>query len=496
MHIPVNKLLDNFYSIFSRRVYLDNNATTQLDDKVRMYMYKIQKTMYGNPSSMHMPGMRSREVIENARLEVSRLINATPEEIIFTSGGTESNNTIIKAVAAQNSGAHFITSSVEHQSVLTVFKSLEEKGFEVSYIGVDNTGKVNIQQIKNAIRENTRLISVMHVNNETGSVNDIGEIARLANLNNILFHSDVVQSYGKLKVDVRLLHVDYLSISSHKIYGPKGCGAMYVRKDAPFMPLLEGGHQESVKRAGTEALYNIAGFGMACRRMLQMDTDSYLRKMALIRSIIFEGVQKIFPDVRLNGDINGFPSTLNLMFPGIPNSELISYLDYYNVAVSAGSACVAGSEELSHVLLSLGLRDEEAASSIRISIGKYNSLKDAEKFLKVLTRFKYAKEEFFEYAFPERIGENEFSDKGKLFADLRSEKEMLEHKSLPGSIPVKPQLKELKKLPRDKEIILICEDGYISNYFAPKLKNAGWKNVKVMFGGHKRWRLINKIYHN
>lgn len=496
MHIPVKKLLDNLYSMLSRRVYLDNNATTPLDEKVRRYMCKVQRTMYGNPSSMHMPGMKSREVIEKARLEVSRVINASPEEIIFTSGGTEANNTIIKAVAEQNPGAHFITSSVEHQSVLTVFKSLEKKGYEVSYIGVDNCGRVHIPQIKNAIRENTRLISVMHVNNETGSVNNIGEIARIAKLNNILFHSDIVQSFGKLNIDVGLLPADYLSFSAHKIYGPKGCGAMYIRKGSLFTPLMEGGHQETIQRAGTEALFNIAGFGMACRRMQSMNIESYIRQMASIRSYILEGIKNIFPDVKLNGEINGFPSTLNLMFPGILNNELISYLDYNNVAVSAGSACVAGSEEVSHVLLSLGLKAEEAASSIRISTGKYNSLKDAKKFLKVLYKFKNEKEKFFEYVFPERIGEDEFSDKGKVYADLRSEKEIQEHSSLPGSLGVKPQLKELKKLPRDKEIILICEDGYISNYYAPQLRRAGWKNVKVMFGGHKRWRLINKIYHN
>lgn len=496
MYIPVKELLDNLYSMFCRHVYLDNNATTQPDREVLRYMREVQKKMYGNPSSMHMAGMSSRGVIEKARLEAALIINAAPEEIIFTSGGTESNNAIIKSAALLNPGAHFITSCVEHQSVLTVFKALEKEGFEVSYIGVDKSGKVNIPELKKAIRNNTRLISVMHVNNETGAVNDISEIARIAKQNNILFHSDIVQSYGKLKTDVKLVPVDYLSFSAHKIYGPKGCGAMYIRKGSPFRPLIEGGHQERILRAGTEALYNIAGFGKACERMREMDTDGYQRQMALIRSAVFEGLKKIFPDVKLNGDINGFSSTLNLMFPGIPNNELISYLDYYNVAVSAGSACVAGSEEVSHVLLALGLTAEEASSSIRISIGKFNSLKDAKKILKVLGKFRHEKESFFEYVFPERIGENEFTDKNKLFIDLRSESELTAHSSIPGSVHVKPQLKELKKLPREKMIILVCEDGYVSNYFAPKLRREGWKNVRVMFGGHKRWRLVNKIYYN
>lgn len=494
MHVPVKKLFDNLYSILSRRVYLDNNATTPLDKKVRSYMNNVQKSTYGNPSSIHMAGMNSREIIEKARVEVSRIINARANEIIFTSGGTEANNTVIKGIAAKNQSAHFITSSVEHQSVLSVFKSLGKLGFEVSYIGVENNGAVKISDLKNAIRRNTRLISIMHVNNETGSVNNIGEIARIAKSHNILFHSDIVQSFGKLHINVEQIPVDYLSFSAHKIYGPKGCGAMYIRNGSPFHPLIEGGHQESMFRSGTEALYNIAGFGKACERMLSMDIDGYIKKISEIRNFIIAGIEKIFPEVKLNGDINGFPSTLNLLFPGILNNELITYLDYYNIAVSAGSACVAGSEEVSHVLLSMGLTNEEAASSIRISAGKYNNLKDAEKFLKVLSKFKKDGDKFFEYVFPERLKEYELTDSSKLFVDMRYENGLVMQNSIPGSIHIKPGLKELKKLPADKEIILICEDGYLSNYYAPQLRREGYKKVRVIFGGHKRWRLVNKIY--
>ncbi|MGE5679741.1 MAG: aminotransferase class V-fold PLP-dependent enzyme [Bacillota bacterium] len=494
MHIPVKKLLDNLYSILSKPIYFDNNATTPLGKEVRSYMKKVQKTMYGNPSSMHLAGMKSREIIENARLQAAHIINASTSEIVFTSGGTEANNTIIKAAAELNPGAHFITSMAEHQSVLSVFKSLEKKGFQVTYAGLDNNGKADILQIRNSIKRNTRLISVMHVNNETGSVNDIASIARLAKQEGILFHSDIVQSFGKLKIDVKQIPVDYLSFSAHKIYGPKGCGAMYIREGSPFIPLIEGGHQERMLRSGTEALFNIAGFGKACEEMLHSDTEAYIRQISEIRSFIWEGAKKIFPEVKLNGSINGFASTLNLLFPGIPNNELISYLDYYNIAVSAGSACVAGSEEVSHVLLASGMTHEEASSSIRISIGKYNSLKDASRFLKILSKFKKEKNKFFDYVFPERISTENQTGSGRLFVDLRDEDQLERYSCFPGAIHIEPKLNELRKLPKEKEIILICEDGYLSNYFAPILRRSGFTNVRVMFGGHKRWRLLNKVY--
>ncbi|OGF65004.1 MAG: hypothetical protein A2Y62_14350 [Candidatus Fischerbacteria bacterium RBG_13_37_8] len=470
-------------------MYLDNNATTPLDDNVRKMM--MQAMRYdGNPSSIHMLGGQSRDIVEWAREQTAAVINAEPDEIIFTSSGTEANNAVIKAIVRLKGKGHFITASIEHSSVLQVFKIMESMGCEVSYLSVDRKGIINIEELKRQIRPDTLLISIMHVNNETGSIQPIADIAALAKEKNILFHSDIVQSFGKFTIDVRTLPVDYLTFSAHKIYGPKGIGGLYIRKGKPFIPLIEGGHQENGLRAGTEALVNIAGMGKACEEMMHLNKDDLRQHLKTMKRALYEIFKQEFPDVRVNGDLeHGSPTTLNLMMPSVNNRELLAYLDFFKISASTGSACISGSTEPSHVLTAMGLSAEETNCSFRMGMGKFNDMHEVNKLRKVLRYFKTERAEFFDYIFPADLSSSQTQDSQTILVDLRTRNQRKLHPPLPGAVCVNISMKALKQLPRDKEIILMCEDGYLANVYALRLKKAGWQKVKALFGGYRSWRM-------
>lgn len=474
-------------------IYFDNNATTPLDPGVRRFMSDVQKSCFGNPSSIHQFGAHARKIVEESRADVARVIGAEPSEIIFTSGGTEANNMILKSAVRGRRRGHVITSSIEHPSVLSVFQSLEKEGFDVTYLGVGEDGRVRVSDLERAVRPETLLISVMHINNELGTIQPIAEVGALAASKNILFHSDAVQSFGKVPIDVRSLPVDFLTMSAHKINGPKGIGAVFARRGTALYPLLEGGHQERLKRAGTEAVVSIGGFGEACRILRTIDEDEFRSRVAGIKQSLIAGIKQVFPGARINGSIErALPTTLNVTLPGIPNSEVLAYLDFHRIAVSVGSACVAGSDDLSHVLVALGVSAEDIKSSFRISLGRFNTEAEGRSFVKFLRRFAEDRQSSFSYVMPGDLLLKDCAGGKVLVADIRDERQRREYPPIPGSTVFARTWEDLKTLPRDREVVLLCEDGYLSNLYTVRLRQAGRTNVKSLLGGYKSWRQYHR----
>jgi cysteine desulfurase len=354
-------------------IYLDYNATTPLDPSVVESMKPALSHLFGNPSSSHLPGIEARKLVENARLQVAGLLNCQPEEIVFTSGGTESNNHAIKGIAhagAQH-GRHIVTSIIEHPATLEVCKYLKLQGFEISYIQVDSRGIIDLEELESAIRKDTILITVMHANNEIGSIQPIPEIGRLARKYDIPFHTDAAQSAGKISVDVQQLGVDLLSLAGHKMYGPKGIGALYIRSGLTVEKLIHGANHELNRRAGTESVPLIVGLGKACE-IAKKDLVINRQTMQTTRDALFDSIRQSIPEVQWNGDPeNCLPNTLSLSFPGVDAQLILSGME--GVAASAGAACHAEHSDISHVLEAIGLTVEQSMGTIRFSTGKHTT---------------------------------------------------------------------------------------------------------------------------
>ena len=352
-----------------KNIYLDNNATTPLHPEVLEAMLPGLRENYGNPSSIHSFGRSARVQLDEAREKVARLINAQSSEIIFTSGGTEANNLALLGVAFKDKGKKIITSKVEHLSVLNPCRQLEEQGVEVHYLDVDGLGRIDMDDLESQITESTALISLQHANSETGVLQDIKRASEIARNKGVLFHTDAVQSVAKMPFDLKDYPVDLLSISAHKFYGPKGVGALYLRKGTPalFSPVC-GGNQEKKRRGGTENVAGIMGFGKACELATEnMDEAS---KLADLRDYFQNRVCELIPRTELLGDrVNRLPNTLNLGFDGVEGDTLLIALDMEGVAVSTGSACSSGTGLPSSVLRAMGIPDERINSSIRFSLG-------------------------------------------------------------------------------------------------------------------------------
>ncbi len=365
----------------SRLIYMDHGATTPLREEALEAMMPFLKGQYGNPSSLHAPGREVRNAVEEAREKTARALSAQPEEIYFTAGGTEANNLALRGAAKiRNGSGHIITSSVEHHAVLDVCKDLEKEGYEVTYVPVDQYGKVNPETLKNAIKDDTFLISVMAANNEIGTMQPVQEIGRLARENNILFHTDAVQVVGQLPVDVQEMNVDFLSLSAHKFNGPKGIGALYVRRGIKIAPLYQGGGQERKLRPGTENVPGIIGLG----RALELATEEIPGKKKHLESLrdrLIKGLLGI-GDVILNGHPDErLPGNVNVSFKYIEGESVLLSLDMEGIAASSGSACSSGSLEPSHVLSAIGLEHSEAHGSVRFSLGRGNTEADVETVL-------------------------------------------------------------------------------------------------------------------
>lgn len=366
-----------------KQIYFDNSATTKLDKKVLEEMIPYLTENYGNPSSIYKIGRENRKAVEEAREKVAKALNANPNEIYFTAGGSESDNTAIEGIAYANKekGNHIITSKIEHPAVLETCKQLEKEGFEVSYIGVDENGILNLEELKNEIKSTTILITIMFANNEIGTIQPIEEIGRIAKENNVLFHTDSVQAVGSVKIDVQKLNIDALSLSAHKFYGPKGIGALYVRKGVKFDKLIRGGHQERNKRAGTENVAGIVGLGKAIELAYE-ELEEHNRRIKKLRDYYVEEVKERIPYIKINGDMEKrLPGNSNISFRFIEGESLLLNLDLKGICASSGSACTSGSLDPSHVLLSIGLPHEIAHGSLRISIGKYNTKEEVDYLL-------------------------------------------------------------------------------------------------------------------
>lgn len=358
-------------------IYFDHAATTPLDEKVLEAMLPYLKEDFGNPSSVHGPGRDARDAVERAREKIADTLNADDREIVFTSGGTEGANAILKGVAwtFQGKARHIILSAVEHHCVLDCCDWLTNHGFSVTEVPVNSEGWVDPKDVEKAVRKGeTGLISIMAANNEVGTLEPIHEIGRMARERGILFHTDAVQAYGKIPLDVQKDPVDFLTASGHKIYGPKGTGFVYVRKGVEMVPLIHGGGQERDRRGGTENVAGIVGLGEAARKICG---ESFQRARLLVMTDVFlEDLRKHFPDVRVNGPEKPeqrVPGILNITFPGMEGDNLVHSLDSKGFAVSSGAACAAGSPPPSHVLLAMGRNPKEAKQGLRFSFGHTNT---------------------------------------------------------------------------------------------------------------------------
>ena len=369
-----------------QRIYVDNAATTPVRAEVLQEMLPFFSEHFGNPSSLHFFGRKTKAGLEEARERVANAIGAKKEEIVFTSGGTEADNLAIKgtAWAKQNKGNHIITSSIEHHAVLETCHYLEKNGFDVTYLPVDSTGLVNPDDVRAAITDKTILISIMHGNNEIGTVQPIAEIGAIAKEKGITFHTDAVQTVGNIPVNVDDLNCNLLAISAHKIYGPKGVGALYVRKGTRLVSLFHGGEQERRRRAGTENLASIVGFGKAID-MAVAEMPERMQRLTALRDKLINGVLTKVPYTRLNGHPEKrLPGNSNIVFEFIEGESVLLNLDMVGVAASTGSACSSASLEPSHVLTAIGLPHEIAHGSLRFSLGKDTTEAEIDRLIELI----------------------------------------------------------------------------------------------------------------
>ncbi|MFQ6105559.1 MAG: cysteine desulfurase NifS, partial [Candidatus Hydrothermarchaeaceae archaeon] len=363
--------MDGRIKMQDKMIYMDHAATTPVDARVVDAMQPYLTEKYANPSSRYAIAQEAREAVDESRVKIAKILNSRSEEIIFTSGGTESNNLALKGVAFANKkrGRHIITSAIEHHAILHPCEWLKKHGFKITHLPVDKYGFVSLEELENAIRNDTLLISIMHANNEIGTIEPIEEIGKIAHERGIYFHTDAVQSIGKIHVDVKKMNIDLLSISSHKIYGPKGVGALYVRRGINVEPLLHGGGHEFDKRSGTENVAGIVGFGRAAE-IAREEMDKEAEKLIVLRDRLIKGVLGI-EDSWLNGHpVKRLPNNANFCFRFVEGESLVLDLDYHGILASTGSACSSRTLESSHVLHAIGLRPEEARGSLRLTLGR------------------------------------------------------------------------------------------------------------------------------
>ena len=358
--------------------YFDNAATTKVKKEVLEEMLPFFSEKYGNPSSMYTKGREAKKAIEEARGKVANLINCKPNEIYFTGCGSESDNTAIKGIAYTNwrKGKHIITSKIEHPAVLHTCQNLQKHGFNITYLNVDKEGLINLDELKNSIRNDTILISIMFANNEIGTIEPIHEIAKIAKMYNIIFHTDAVQACGNVPIDVQKMGIDMLSLSGHKLYAPKGIGALYVKNGIDFEKFMDGGHQEKNKRAGTENVPGIVGLGKACE-LAKNNLNSHMKHLQDIRDYYISEVKKRIPNIKINGTLEKrLPGNANISFESVDGESLLLNLDSKGICASSGSACTTGSTSPSHILLAIGLSSELANGALRTTFGEENTKED------------------------------------------------------------------------------------------------------------------------
>ena len=367
-------------------IYLDNAASTQIHEDVLNSMLPFLKEQYGNPSSIHRYGRLTRKAIHKARKQIALLINADPAEILITSGGTESNNTALVGISSQFPSSQIITSSIEHDAILEPCKKLSLKGLHVDYLPVDSFGMIDTSDLENIISEKTSLVSVMFANNEVGTIQPIAKIAKICRENKVLFHTDAVQAVGKLPVDVKELGIDLLSISSHKLHGPKGIGALYIKDGVKIDPIILGGGQEFRLRSGTENVASIVGFGQACE-IAQNNLSENISLIKKLQTLLINKVLDGIPETTFNGHSESrLSNNIHFTFLGVNGEDLIIKLDEYGIAASTGSACSVNTQKASHVLESMGFSLERITGSLRLTIGIFNTENEINETVDILKK--------------------------------------------------------------------------------------------------------------
>jgi len=378
----------------TKRIYMDYSATTPVKKEVVDAMIPFFSETFGNASSPHYFGREAKKVLMKARDTIAETLNAKSDEIYFTAGGTESDNWAIRGAMTfiKTKGKHMITTTIEHHGVLHPAEALEKEGYDVTYLPVDENGLIRLEDLKAAIRPDTALISIMFINNEIGTMQPIKEIGEIAKAHNIIFHTDAVQAYGNVKIDVEELNIDMLSISSHKIYGPKGVGALYMRKGTPVAPFMIGGAQEKKRRAGTENMPGIVGFAKAAE-IAHAQLEDHIERLTKLRDRLIKGLLEKIDYTRLNGHpTKRHPGNVNISFEFIEGEALLLMLDHQGIAGSSGSACTSGSLDPSHVLMGIGLTHEIAHGSLRLSLGDFTTEEDVdtaiEKLIPIVQRLR------------------------------------------------------------------------------------------------------------
>lgn len=369
-----------------RNVYLDYSATTPVKEEVLKEMIPYFTEKFGNPSSLYDKGLEAKAAVDHAREQLAALINADPKEIYFTAGGTEADNWSLMGVAdkLKDKGNHIITTKIEHHAILHSCEFLEKHGYEVTYLGIDKNGRISLEELENAITDKTILISVMMVNNEIGTVQPIKEIGKIAKAHKIIFHTDAVQALGNVPIDVKEMGIDLMSMSSHKIYGPKGEGALFMRKGLRISNYIHGGAQENSKRAGTENLTGIVGFGKAAE-LARINFDKHVQHCSELRNYLVDRILKEIPDTQLNGTMEGrHPGNANITFKFIEGESILLLLNQFGISVSTGSACSSKSLEPSHVLVALGVPVEMIHGTVRFTVGDFTTKEDIDYVIEKL----------------------------------------------------------------------------------------------------------------
>lgn len=480
---------------FKRQVYLDYNATTNVSRRVRKTINEVLKRNYGNPSALYGMGRKSAEILENARQSVANTIHADPQEIFFTGCATESNNALLKSLSNYFAPRRrkIISTPIEHPSVLETLQHLKEQGVEVVYCQVDEAGRVILDELETLIDDQTFLICCILANNEVGTIQDIKSITRMARKYNVLVMSDCVQALGKVPLNMAELDVDYASFSAHKLHGPKGIGALYVKRGSPFVPYMHGGQQEEGMRAGTESLHNIAGFGVACE-----DVDQLLSRANHIQKLKQECIvrfRQIKPDCIINSpEQNCLPNTLSITFPGFSNAELMAMLDNHGIAVSAGSACSSAEDKPSEVLKAIGLSDTQSRETIRISLGTDTSRNDIRYAVHVFRNYFEGRLQHVNMYTAAEVTEEFLFNDDVYVLDVRPQYLRNKLKSLPNAheanfFSIK---KYLHQIPVNKQILVVCQHGNFSYVISYYLKKAGFRHVNNLLGGTVGWKKYHR----
>ena len=476
-----------------REVYLDNNATTPVLPTVAKRMNQVLVNNYGNPSSLYQQALTSAAILEDARRTLARTIHADIEEIFFTSCATEANNAVLKGLSD-----HFLPEKnrilalpIEHPSVIQTLHYLEKRGVEVVWIPVDRYGNADLARLESLIDDKTFLIVTMYANNEIGTLQNLDKICEMAQKRDVLVFSDCVQALGKVPVDFEHCRIDYASFSAHKIHGPKGTGALYVRKGRPIPLFMHGGHQERGFRAGTESLHNIAGFAQACEHV--SESLKRAEQVCALKHRLFTSLKKIKPDLLLNTPENSLPNTLNLTFPDVYNAELIAALDYYGIAAAAGSACSTPDNKPSHVLAAIGLSETQARQTIRLSLSEHTSRSEIDYAVRVFREYFDGSISSTSAIWPKQLNQDMINGSELFILDIRFWYDRVLFSSINGSYETSMLTFKnyLDRIPRDKSILVVCQGGFYSPMVAFFLRSKGYKRVSYLASGLWGWKKAN-----